>query len=121
MKISVGTDHAGFRLKEKVKELLGSLGHEVVVAAGGFDARYLLESEAFDAILLDLRMGDVGGDVLYHELRERDPGQAARVVFVTGDTQSDTARRFLTEAGRPSLSKPFQLDDLATVIAAVTD
>ncbi len=29
MKISLGSDHAGFRLKEKVKELLGSLGHEV--------------------------------------------------------------------------------------------
>ena len=30
MKIALGTDHAGFRHKEKVKELLGSLGHEVV-------------------------------------------------------------------------------------------
>ena len=29
MKISLGTDHAGFRCKEKVKALLGSLGHEV--------------------------------------------------------------------------------------------
>lgn len=29
MKISLGTDHAGFRYKEKVKELLQSLGHEV--------------------------------------------------------------------------------------------
>jgi len=29
MKISLGTDHAGFRYKEKVKGLLGSLGHEV--------------------------------------------------------------------------------------------
>ena len=29
MKVSLGTDHAGFRLKEKVKELLISLGHEV--------------------------------------------------------------------------------------------
>ncbi len=29
MKISLGTDHAGFLLKEKVKELLVSLGHEV--------------------------------------------------------------------------------------------
>jgi ribose 5-phosphate isomerase B len=29
MKISLGTDHAGFRYKEKVKELLNSLGHEV--------------------------------------------------------------------------------------------
>jgi len=30
MKISLGTDHAGFRYKEKVKELLRQLGHEVV-------------------------------------------------------------------------------------------
>ena len=30
MKIALGTDHAGYRHKEKVKELLGSLGHEVV-------------------------------------------------------------------------------------------
>jgi ribose 5-phosphate isomerase B len=29
MKISLGTDHAGFRYKEKVKTLLASLGHEV--------------------------------------------------------------------------------------------
>src|SRR5881398_2588126 len=29
MKISSGSDHAGFRYQEKVKELLGSLGHEV--------------------------------------------------------------------------------------------
>jgi ribose 5-phosphate isomerase B len=30
MKISLGSDHAGFRYKEKIKELLCSLGHEVV-------------------------------------------------------------------------------------------
>lgn len=29
MKIALGTDHAGYRLKEKVKQLLESLGHEV--------------------------------------------------------------------------------------------
>lgn len=30
MKIYIGADHAGFELKEKLKEFLGSLGHEVV-------------------------------------------------------------------------------------------
>ncbi|HEY2802170.1 MAG TPA: ribose-5-phosphate isomerase [Chthoniobacterales bacterium] len=30
MKIALGSDHAGFRYKEKIKELLPSLGHEVV-------------------------------------------------------------------------------------------
>jgi ribose 5-phosphate isomerase B len=36
MKISLGTDHAGFRYKEKVKELLQTLGHEVT-DCGTFD------------------------------------------------------------------------------------
>ena len=30
MKIALGTDHAGFQRKEQVKQLLESLGHEVV-------------------------------------------------------------------------------------------
>ena len=38
MKISLGTDHAGFRYKEKVKELLESLGHEVK-DCGTFDEK----------------------------------------------------------------------------------
>jgi ribose 5-phosphate isomerase B len=29
MKIAIGTDHAGFRYKEKIKRFLGELGHEV--------------------------------------------------------------------------------------------
>jgi ribose 5-phosphate isomerase B len=29
MKIAIGSDHAGFRYKERIKELLSSLGHEV--------------------------------------------------------------------------------------------
>jgi len=29
MKIAIGSDHAGFRYKEKIKELLTTLGHEV--------------------------------------------------------------------------------------------
>jgi ribose 5-phosphate isomerase B len=38
MKVSLGTDHAGFRYKEKVKELLGKLGHEVK-DCGTFDEK----------------------------------------------------------------------------------
>ncbi len=30
MKIALGSDHAGFRYKEKIKKMLPSLGHEVV-------------------------------------------------------------------------------------------
>lgn len=106
-------------MRTAIGNFLSSLGHGVTVATGGVEARALLTKNEYDVVLLDLRMPDLGGDDLYRELVERDPKHAERVVFVTGDTHNAQARRFLAEAGRPSVSKPFQLDDLATVVAGV--
>jgi CheY-like chemotaxis protein len=107
-------------MRSAISTFLTTLGHTVTAASGGVEARALLEANEYDVVLLDLRMTDLGGDTLYEELRDRDPRHARRVVFVTGDVQSDQTRRFLERAGRPVVGKPFQLDDLATVIAGVT-
>ena len=107
-------------LRTAISTFLRSLGHHVSTAAGGLQARALMDANEYDVVLLDLRMPDLAGDTLYDELCQRDPRHAGRVVFVTGDVQSEEARRFLSRAGRPVVGKPFQLDDLATVIAGVT-
>ena len=99
---------------------LRSIGHDVSVAANANEARAHLASREYDVVLLDLRMADIAGETLYRELRERDARHARRVVFVTGDLQSEDAQRFLLESGRPVVGKPFQLDDLAAVLASVT-
>jgi CheY-like chemotaxis protein len=41
-----------------------------------------------------------------------------RIIFMTGDTQSESARKTLAATGRPTVSKPFLLDDLAAVVLA---
>ena len=107
-------------MRAAITSFLGALGHTVTAAAGGIEARALLEANEYDVVLLDLRMPDLGGDTLFDELRDRDPRHARRVVFVTGDVQSEKTRGFLAGSGRPVVSKPFQLDDLATVLAGVT-
>jgi PAS domain S-box-containing protein len=107
-------------MRAAVAGFLKSIGHTVQVAANGVEARALLAASEYDVVLLDLRMPGLGGEALYRELCERDPRHAQRVVFVTGDLQSDTSHRFLAEAGRPVIGKPFQLDDLAAVLASVT-
>jgi two-component system NtrC family sensor kinase len=107
-------------MRTAISTFLTTLGHRVTAAAGGVEARALLDANEYDVVLLDLRMPDLGGDALFEELRHRDPRHAHRVVFVTGDVQSDDARRFLARAGRPVVGKPFQLDELATVLAGVT-
>jgi PAS domain S-box-containing protein len=108
-------------MRVAIATFLHSLGHAVTATHDGNEARALLAANEYDVVLLDLRMSGLGGDTLYRELCESDPRHARRVVFVTGDTQSEHARRFLAEAGRPSVSKPFQLDDLAAVLAGVTN
>ncbi len=107
-------------IRAAIGTFLTSLGHTVTSAAGGLEARALLDASEYDVVLLDLRMPDLAGDTLYEELRDRDPRHARRVVFVTGDVQSEAARRFLDRSGRPVVGKPFQLDELATVLAGVT-
>ncbi len=108
-------------MRAAVSGFLTSLGHKVHVAANGADARALLATSEYDVVLLDLRMPDLGGEALFRELLQYDARHARRVVFVTGDLQSDAAQRFLTETGQPFIGKPFQLDDLAAVLASVTN
>ena len=114
--ILVVDDEPSIRLA--VTTWLGNHGHSVDAVASGGEALTRLEGRRYDAILLDLRMPDMSGDSIFHELEKRDPEQARRIVFVTGDVQSESTREFVRATGRPCLSKPFMLDELATVLLA---
>jgi DNA-binding NtrC family response regulator len=106
-------------MRAAISGFLLSVGHAVDVAGTADEARALLGANEYDVVLLDLRMPGGGGEILFTELQDRDPRHAGRVVFVTGDVQSEAAQRFLSHAKRPSVSKPFQLDELAAVVAGV--
>jgi CheY-like chemotaxis protein len=76
----------------------------------------LLETRTYGAIFLDLRLPELGGETLFAELVERDPDHAGRVVFATGDLESQPARQFLQGAGRPFVGKPFALSTVAAML-----
>jgi CheY-like chemotaxis protein len=78
-----------------------------------------MASRRYDAILLDLRMPDMAGHRVFERLREEDPEHAARVVFATGDAESDGARNFLRDAERPFVSKPFMLPAVVRLLCDV--
>jgi PAS domain S-box-containing protein len=94
-----------------------SLGHEIDTAASGRDALARATATRYDALLLDLRLPDATGDEI---LRGLDAAGCTprTVVFVTGDTQSEAARRTLGATGRAVVSKPFLLDELAAIVLA---
>jgi PAS domain S-box-containing protein len=105
-------------IRSAIIRYFAGLGHTVDAAGTGAEAHALLESRRYDALLLDLRMPDTSGDAIYRELLERDPDHAARVIFLTGDVQSESTQRFLEESGRASVMKPFTFDELTRVVLA---
>jgi PAS domain S-box-containing protein len=105
-------------IRSAIVRYFTGLGHTVDAAGTGAEAHALLGSRRYDALLLDLRMPDTSGDAIYRELLERDPHHAARVIFLTGDVQSESTQRFLEESGRASVMKPFTFDELLGAVLA---
>ena len=104
-------------IRETLAAILTGAQHRVVAVSSGREALERMAAEQYDVILTDVRMPDLDGRTLYQEIERRWPGQARRVVFVTGDTLASTLREFVSESGRPVIEKPFLPSDVRRVIA----
>jgi CheY-like chemotaxis protein len=106
-------------LRSVVGRFFQRLGYEVVTVAGGAEALQQLQAREFGAVLLDLRMPGMSGEDTYREVLRLHPGQAERVVFMTGDLHSPPAAEFLRATGRGVVAKPFVLADLEQRVAGL--
>ena len=88
-----------------------------MTASTGREALERIATMRYDVILTDIRMPDIDGRVLYQEIERRWPWQAARVVFVTGDTLASALREFVSESGRPVIEKPFLPSEVRRIVA----
>jgi PAS domain S-box-containing protein len=104
-------------IREALAEILTGAHHRVVTASSGREALERMAVEHYDVILTDIRMPDLDGRALYGEIERRWPGQAARVIFVTGDTLATALREFVDESGRPVIEKPFLPSEVRRVVA----
>ena len=97
-------------------------GWEVCEAPDGEAARRLLDPNAgasFDVVICDLHMPRFSGFAFYRWLATARPDAAARLVFSSGDVESDETARFLRDVRRPVLPKPFDLRELGRVVDEV--
>ncbi|ROZ68979.1 PAS domain S-box protein [Ramlibacter sp. WS9] len=106
-------------IADLMRAMLEGAGYDVITAESGAVALKMLDEGRFDAVISDLRMPDVDGAALWREVSERQPALAQRMLFVTGDTLSAGAQRFLADAGCGSLDKPFAKSDLLARVAAL--
>jgi DNA-binding response OmpR family regulator len=86
-------------------QVLRRAGFDPVAAHGAPEAEALL-SDSIEAMLLDLRMPHMRGDVFYYLASARCPRLGRRTLFMTGDISQD-GERLIRQTGCGVLWKPF--------------
>jgi signal transduction histidine kinase/ligand-binding sensor domain-containing protein/ActR/RegA family two-component response regulator len=97
--------------------------HDISIALCGRDALDLIDRGArFDAIVSDVMMPNMTGIELLEELRRIAPGQAQRLIFLSGGAFTAQSRERLDALGVPQLEKPVTAKELrACVLRVVTE
>jgi DNA-binding response OmpR family regulator len=93
-------------------------GFEVVTAASGADAQAVLDARPVDVMLVDLRIPDMRGDVIYHLAAALQPHLASATVFLTGDV-TERADSLIAACHCPFIRKPFELSEVIRTVRAM--
>jgi CheY-like chemotaxis protein len=102
-----------------LSDVLRADGHEVDMVHNGRAALAKIAERAYDLIVSDLRMPDLDGPGLYHELKVHKKELTERIVFVTGNAMEPRNEEFLRSTGVPWVSKPFTVGDIHSLTQRV--
>ena len=106
-------------IRNVLERFLRREGSRVIAASGGLEVLAIIRAEPVDAVLLDMRMPDLGGARVYQTLQAERADVASRTVFLSGDTTG-----VAQELGVPEhrvLLKPVELADLKRVLLRLMD
>jgi DNA-binding NtrC family response regulator len=103
------------------ERMLTRLGFDVVTVTTGRDALALLRerSDPFEAVMLDVTMPQMNGELTFEELRRLRPDLP--VLFCSGHSARDGAALTASRASTAFLRKPFTVVDLADALAGLLD
>ena len=92
--------------------LLQAHGYRVSTAADGAQGLKLVLNGDVDAILCDLQMPELTGDLFYAEVGRARPHLLRRFIFITGNADHPIYETFLKNVKAPVLCKPISIDHL---------
>ncbi len=105
-------------IREACREVAQSLGYTAHVADSAEHAYRLLEMQAIDAVLLDLRLPGTGGLDALRRIKERRP--EAVVIVVTGYATVQSAVQAMKNGAYDFVTKPFSVDELKMLLERVS-
>jgi len=93
---------------------------EVDIAGNGMEAMDRLRTSDYDAVICDLMMPRVDGEVLYNDVVKDYPYLANRFLFVTGQPSRKAGfSDFVWRTGNQLIEKPFDVQQLRLAIREI--
>jgi PAS domain S-box-containing protein len=102
-----------------LRDILVSLGYEVVATGSGEEAGLLPADPPFDLLLTDLMLPGISGQALVRGLRDRWP--AMKIVLMSGYTDDEAVRHGVSLGEVAFLQKPFGISSLARELRVTLD
>ena len=106
-------------LADTFKQLLEAHGYDVTVAANGVLALKHILHKPVDAIVCDLKMPQLEGDMFYITVERVKPELCLRFVFITGMGSDPKFQTFINRVQSPVLFKPVETTVLLREIEKV--
>ncbi len=94
-------------------------GYEARTAQSGEAALSILRNEHVDVMLVDLRIPDMRGDVIFEVAAGHQPHLRYHTLFMTGDI-TERAQKLIAACRCPFIPKPFDLRVLMDMINALS-
>ena len=103
-------------VRDIASDMLALLGFQPLIAGTAQQALQIVSTEtaSLRAVILDLTMPDMDGDVLLGKLRKRIPG--LRAVLSSGYHEAETISRFKNLTVSGYLQKPYGHEQLRTLL-----
>ena len=98
--------------------IISGAGYEAIAAQSGEAAIATVRNEHVDVLLIDLRIPDMRGDVIFELAAAEQPQLRFQTLFMTGDI-TERAHKLIAACKCHFLRKPFDLRDMTDAVAAL--
>ena len=116
-KVLLLEDRDDFR--EVLRDHLVFRSYEVTSVPSGVEGLHEIMKGAFDIIICDMMMPQVGGEMFYWAVTRVRPATARRFIFFTGHKNNPAIEFFFRRVNATVLFKPFKLAALDSAIDGV--
>lgn len=94
-------------------------GLDVITVQNGVEGVHEILASDFDAILCDMQMPTLPGDMFYRAVERMRPHLCDRFIFMTGYRGNAKVNEFINAVNGMVLIKPFHMEDLQDMLAFV--